>query len=174
MEVCCSPNSLLTSTIQDMTGRESAASRCSHWNCGDLSTNSGLKLVLQRLEVENPAHVWLSPPCGPYSPLQNVTSRTPEQKSALEDKRAEAMKIYVSCCVIMHVCAQKGIHVTLELSERCQAWRIPLLHNLQTKYSLYSAVAEGCQVGLRSSKDKRLLQKGWKNCHLEQTPCRYA
>ena len=162
MEVCCSPTSVLTSTIQSMTGQTSSASRCSHWNCGDLGYGKGLKLVLQRLEVENPSHVWLSPPCGPFSPLQNVNSRTPEQRAELEKKRAEAMRIYVSCCVIVHMCMQKGIHVTFEMSERCQAWRLPLLQNLQTKYSLFSTVTRGCRVGLRSGKDGQLLQKGWK------------
>ena len=162
MEVCCGPESLLTSTIQTLTGQPGSASRCSRWNCGDLGSGAGLKLALQRLEVENPSHVWMSPPCGPYSPLQNVNSRNPEQRAELEEKRAEAMRIYVSSCVILRVCVQKGIHVTLELSERCQAWRLPLLHNLQTKYSLHSAVARGCRVGLRSRRDGQLMRKGWK------------
>ena len=162
MEVCCSPTSSLSSTIQEMTGDEGSASRCSHWNCGDLSTDKGLRHTLRRLKVENPAHVWLSPPCGPDSPLQNGNCRTPEQKAQLEEKRREAMKIYVACCVLLHVCVQKGIHVTLELAERCQAWRLPLFHNLQNKYSLYSSVTKGCRVGLRSKKDGQLLQKGWR------------
>ena len=162
MEVCCRSTSLLSSTIQEMTGDEGSASRCSHWNCGDLSTDKGLRHTLRRLEVENPAHVWLSPPCGPYSPLQNGNSRTPEQKAQLEEKRREAMKIYVACCVLLHVCVQKGIHVTLELAERCQAWRLPLFQSLQNKYSLYSSVTKGCRVGLRSKKDGQLLQKGWR------------
>ena len=82
MEVCCSPESLLTSTVQHLTGESSSASRCSHWNCGDLSSNQGLKHVLQRLEVENPSHVWLSPPCGPYSPLQNGNCRTLNKRAS--------------------------------------------------------------------------------------------
>ena len=162
MEVCCSPESLLTSTIQAKTGCLASATRCSKWNCGDLGSGPGLKLALQRLEMENPPHVWLSPPCGPYSPLQNVNSRNPEQRAQLEEKRAEAMRIYVGCCVLIHVCVQKGVHVTLELSERCQAWRTPLLQNLQNKYSLYSAITRGCRVGLRGKRDGQLLRKGWR------------
>ena len=72
------------------------------------------------------------------------------------------MRIYVACCVVLHVCVQKGIHVTLELAERCQAWRLPLFQNLQTKYSLYATVTKGCRVGLRSKKDGQLMQKGWR------------
>ena len=72
------------------------------------------------------------------------------------------MKIYVACCVILHVCVQKGVHVTLELAERCQAWRLPLFHGLQHKYSLFSSVTKGCRVGLRSKKDGQLMQKGWR------------
>ena len=161
LEICCSPDSILTETIQSLTGKPEAASRCSHWNCGDLSTGEGVKHILQRLEIERPVHVWLSPPCGPYSPLQNGNCRTPEQQQALEAKRAEAMRIYVGACIIFHECVQRGIHVSLELSERCQAWRLPLFYNLKQKYSLYDSVCKGCRVGLRD-KQGCLLQKGWR------------
>ena len=113
MEVACSETSLLAKEVQELCGDESAASRCSWWNNCDLATDAGVRLVLNRLELEQPAHVWISPPCGPYSPLQNVNSRTEAQKEDLRLKREAAMRIYVGACVVFHACVQRGIHVTL-------------------------------------------------------------
>ena len=161
MEVACSETSLLAKEVQELCGDESAASRCSWWNNCDLATDAGVRLVLNRIELEQPAHVWISPPCGPYSPLQNVNSRTEAQKEELRLKREAAMRIYVGACVVFHACVQRGIHVTLELSERCQAWRLPIFQSLRSKYGLYQTVAKGCRVGLRD-KAGVLMQKGWR------------
>ena len=161
LEVACSEGSLLSSQIQEVCQNPSAALRCSYWNGCDLSTDSGVRLILKRLDLEQPAHVWLSPPCGPYSPLQNVNARSESQKQELCAKREEAMRMYVGSCIIIHACVQRGIHVTFELSERCQAWRLPILSSLQQKYSLYSAVSKGCRVGLHDRKGV-LMQKGWR------------
>ena len=161
LEVACSERSLLSDQIQELCQDPSAALRCSFWNGCDLSTNSGVRLILERLDLEQPAHVWLSPPCGPYSPLQNVNARTEAQRTELALKREEAMRMYVGSCVIIHACVQRGIHVTLELSERCQAWRLPIFSSLQQKYSMCSAVSKGCRVGLRDRQGV-LMQKGWR------------
>ncbi|CAE6915033.1 unnamed protein product [Symbiodinium sp. CCMP2592] len=96
----------------------------------------------------------------------------------LEKKRREALRVYVGCSVILHHCIQKGIHVTWELSERCDAWRLPLIQNILRRYQLYTAVLKGCRVNLRDNKN-RLLQKGWKimttqarMAELMNKPCR--
>ena len=38
MQVCCEPNSLLTSAVQRAAGYEGAATRCSLWNSCDIGT----------------------------------------------------------------------------------------------------------------------------------------
>ena len=81
MEVCCEPSSLLATAVQSLAGSETAASRCSLWNSCDLGTSAGLDLVLRRIEIEQPVVVWMSPPEAPYSPLQNLRTRTSEQGS---------------------------------------------------------------------------------------------
>ena len=121
MEVACSESSRLSSAVQQLCHSDEAASRCSWWNNCDLVTNAGVRVVLDRLDLEQPAHVWISPPCGPYSLLQNVNCRTEAQKEELQKKREAAMRIYVGSCIIVHACVQRGTHVTLELSERCPA-----------------------------------------------------
>ena len=161
MEIACGPNSVLSEQVQKRMGRESAAVRCSIWNGCDLSTKEGLRHVLDRIRQERPANVWVSPPCGPYSPIQNLNQRSEAQKQELQAKRREAMKIYLGAACVVHLCVQLGIHVTWELSERCQAWRLPLLTGLAQKYGLYKAVTKGCAVNLRDDQGS-LMQKGWR------------
>ena len=161
MEIACSEDSLLSQQIQQLKGDSEAAVRCSFFNGCNLETDSGVRLILQRLELERPAQVWISPPSGPYSPLQNNNSRDEVQQRELQTKRDQAMRAYVGACIVVRACLQQGIHVSLELPERCQAWRLPILHQLQERCSLFQAVCKGCRVGMRDRKGV-LMQKGWK------------
>ena len=132
------------------------------WNACDLGTTVGIKLILDRILVERPLQVWLSPPCGPYSPLQNTNQRNETQKADLQQKRKEALRVYVGAACVFHECMKLGIHCTWEMSEHCNAWRLPLLQRLKVKYSLHEAVIKGCAVNLRSSKTNQLMKKGWR------------
>ena len=162
LEIACAPDSRLTTTVQSLSSDSSAARCTGPWDGMDLSLDSGVRAALRLLETERPTHVWLAPPVGPYCTLQNANAQNPQQAETLQCKREAAMRAYVGACVIFHACVQQGIHVTLEMSERCQAWRLPLFQRLQSKYQLYSAVTKGCRVGLRSSSEGPLMQKGWK------------
>jgi hypothetical protein len=89
--------------MHDMTGTEKSAMRLSLWNKHDLSTNDGVRSILDKIDVLKPSHVWLSMECGPYSVMQNINQRNPEQKAELERKRREVLKQYVGvplCSVI--------------------------------------------------------------------------
>ena len=176
MEVACSPNSILSTTVQQVTRDPQAAVRCSKWNGCDVSTNNGIRLILQRFDLEDPSMVWLSPPCGPYSPLQNANARNDRQRADLQEKRREALKIYIGVCVIVHYCVQRGTHVAVELAERCLAWRLPVFQKLQSRYQMQAVITKGCRVGLRG---RPLMQKGWRvlttHSRLAQTldlPCK--
>ena len=161
MEIACEPDSLLSRTFQEKTGRPEAACRSSLWCGHDLATREGLHLVLEQICALNPRNVWISPPCGPYSPLQRVNQRTPAQLEELKAKRATANKIYDNTLEIVKTCLQKGIHVTVELAERCEAWRLQVFQKLRFDMGLYTGVTKGCSVGLRS-KEGPLMQKGWR------------
>ena len=99
--------------------------------------------------MEQPVCVWLSPPEGPYSPLQSLSSRTPQQQEALAQKRLAARRVYTSCSVVFQYCTQKGIHAVWEMSERSLAWRLPVIQKLCDKYQLRDIVTQGCAVNLR-------------------------
>ena len=162
MEVCCDSDSLLTTEVQRAAGYEAAATRCSLWNACDLGTKEGLQLVLERINLEQPVCVWLSPPEGPYSPLQNLKSRSPQQQEVLGQKRLEARRVYTSCCVVFQYCLQRGIHAVWEMSERSLAWRLPIVQRLKEKYRLQEMVTQGCAVNLRDSPKGKFLKKGWR------------
>ena len=162
VEVACSPESRLTSEIQKTCGYKEAAVRCSIWNGCDLTTSSGVKQTLTVLEQTKPSNVWISPECGPYSPLQAINQRTEAQSAELAEKRRQALKQYTGASIIFQWCFQHGIHVSWELAERCLAWRLPMIQRLITKYSLHTAITKGCQVGLRDPQSQGLLGKGWK------------
>ena len=173
LEVACSPESRLSSEVQKVLGRETAAVRCSHWNGCDLETGEGVKHCIKLIDQLDPGHVWLSPECGPYSPMQAINQRTPEQVAELAGKRKRALKQYVGASCMFQYCCQKGIHVTWELAERCQAWRLPMLQKLMKKYQPYTAVTHGCRVNLRDPRTETFLHKGWKlmttHAHLADT-----
>ena len=162
VEVACSPESRLSSEIQKRCGYKEAAVRCSLWNGCDLTTSSGVKQVLWVLEQTQPTNVWISPECGPYSPLQAINQSTEAQSQELAEKRKRALKQYTGASIVFQWCYQRGIHVTWELAERCQAWRIPMIQRLIKKYDLHVAVTKGCQVNLRDPQSQGFLGKGWK------------
>lgn len=161
LEVACSPDSILTSTMQKVTKQESAARRCSLFNTFDLSTNRGIHGVINEINTLQPKHVWLSPICGPYSVMQNINQRSPSQCEDLARKRREALKQYVGCALIYRFCIQQGIHCTWEWSQSCQAWRLPLIQELVRKFQPFFAIVRGCRVGL-CDKHGSLVSKGWK------------
>ena len=66
MEIACEPDSALTAAVQSLMGSEEAAVRAALWNSCDLGTSAGVKLNLDRIQVERPQQVWISPPCGPF------------------------------------------------------------------------------------------------------------
>lgn len=161
LEVACSPDSILTTTMHDLTKNPQSAHRCSLWNGCDLRTGVGVRAVLDSIDVNKPEHVWLSPICGPYSVMQNVNQRTDEQRADLAAKRKEALRQYVGCAIIFRYCVQRGIHVTWEWSQSCHAWRLPLINKLVGEFQPWFATIRGCRVNLRNPQGC-FISKGWK------------
>ena len=140
-----------------------AAVRAALWNSCDLGTADGVKLILDRIQVERPQQVWISPPSGPYSPFQNTHQRSEAQRLPVANrKRREALKVYVGAACVFHECMKLGIHCTWEMSEQNNAWRLPLIQRLRSKYHLFEAVVKGCAVNLREQGTNRLMRTGWK------------
>ncbi|CAE7279373.1 RE1, partial [Symbiodinium sp. CCMP2456] len=162
MECACEADSILSSTVQTVAKSEEAATRCALYNGCDLSCDAGVRLIMARIEAERPQHVWLSPPGSAFFPLQHSNQADKAQAEALKAKRREALKVFVGCTCVMHYAIQKGIHVTLEVADRSDAWRLPLLNQLQQKYNMFKAVASGCAFNLKEVASGRLVQRGWR------------
>ena len=160
-EISCESDGLLTEEFRTRTGRSDSACRSALWSGLDLSTPEGLTMILEQIRCTHPKHVWISLPGEAYSSLQNLNQKTQTQVRDLKAKRALANRIYESTEEIAKACVQSGIHVTLELGERNEAWRLPVLQRLRVHSDLYTCVTKGCSVGLKGSNGK-LLQKGWR------------
>ena len=160
LEVCCSPDSVLTRTCETKFGAGSAL-RVSHLNGGDIETNEGRKHVKHLISEHRPQVVWLSPECGPYSPMQHLNMKTEKQRKDLQEKRAHAKLQYEGACELAMYTMSLGLDFVIELSERCEAWKMPCFVDLQKRTGACFGVCKGCQVGLKGS-DGYLLGKGWK------------
>ena len=161
-EIACSPESRLSACMQQMCQEPEKVRRFAFWNGYDISKSSGVRSIMSSIEKEKPLHVWLSLECGPFSPMQNVNQRTEKQREELKLKRAECMRQYVGGLLIYTFCHQLGITCTWEWSERCHAWRLPMVQRVFNRIKPRYVVVKGCRVGLKDQKTGLLLQKGWK------------
>ena len=144
--------------------RESGAQRLAYRNGFDFTTNKGVRAAMEKIEKERPGHARLSLECGPFSSMQNVNQRTPQQREELKQKRANCIRQYVGGLVVYSVyshCCQLGIPCTWEWSETCDARRLPMVQRVFQKYNPFMVVTNGCRVGLRDPKSQGLIQKGW-------------
>ena len=89
-EVCCEQDSILTKCVIAEGGK---ASRYSWWNGYDFEKFSDVKRCLADIKAKKTRKVWIAPPCGPDSPMQNINQRTPEQRHDLSVKQARAHRI---------------------------------------------------------------------------------
>ena len=105
--------------------------------------------------------MWISPECGPYSPLQHLNQRTEAQKDALQEKRRHALLQYEGASEIIQSAQKLGVHCVLEMSERCEGWKQEWCEKLARTVHLHEGVCKGCQVGLKNAQGV-LMCKGWR------------
>ena len=162
LEVCCDPHSVLSEQCDKHFGSGSST-RLAHWNGGDIETTEGRKFIKKVMKDEHPMAVWISPECGPYSPLQNLNKRTLKQRLDLEEKRRRARLQYEGAKEIAIEAHKLGIVFVIELSERCEGWKLSWVDELQKLVPVHFGICKGCQVNLRDPQ-RELLGKGWKMC----------
>ena len=93
IECCASPNSELTKAVEELGGK---ADRLGIWNC-DLATRRGFEKAKQQLYATRPRHLFCSPPCDPFSALQNLNQRTEDQRLRHAVKLARGRRIWRHC-----------------------------------------------------------------------------
>ena len=175
-----SSDSMNTAILQETIGRPGAALRSAEWPGHDFSTTEGIRNLLEKLEQLCPMHVWIQPPVQVFSPWQKANQ--PETKEGIEheQKKQQVMRYLVGCGVVIGVCIQKGIHVSLMMPEHNNAWRLPLMQQMLKRHALRTCVTKGCRMNKRGT-DHRLSRRGWKICtthnrlhDLLQAPCMCA
>lgn len=114
-EIACGPDSVLTTNMRKLTGKENSAERLSFWNGYDLTKSQGVRSVMAKIDKDQPMHVWLSLECGPFSRMQNVNQRNDRQREELAQKRVNCIRQYVGGLLIYSHCVQQGIPVTWEV-----------------------------------------------------------
>lgn len=160
MELACYENSILSKETIQRFG-DGASIRASHWNGVDLETKEGVALAKTMVSKFRPVHLWVSCECGPYSPLQRVNQRNPDQCRRLEEKRDRARLQYHGAIEVCKHARTLGVEIHFELSERCEAWNLPLLIDFLKEFGLEKVTCHGCAVGLRTLDRKSSLCKGW-------------
>lgn len=88
VELACYPDSVLSSEVERRYGKSSAV-RLAEWNGANLETLEGVDYAIRTIHLLKPVHLWIACECGPFSPLQHINKRTPEQCANLEEKRGQ-------------------------------------------------------------------------------------
>ena len=120
VEAFCSPNSMMTQPAQR------AGLNAERWTKDDfdLETEEGHHAAEQRLRELRPRRLWLSPECGPFSQMQNINQRSPEQMLRLAQKRARGVIQWQNCLRLAWVQLELGGYFYIEQPQTCRTWSL--------------------------------------------------
>ena len=146
--------------LSEATGKEHPSRYHQNWDSASLGSDEGVRRAREQLELEQPLHVWLSPACEAYSPSQHVHQDVSQKQEQLTQKRRECLRQLIGMSCIVHMCIQQGIHVSVEMPARSNAWRLQVMQGLKKKYGLRMVTIQGCMVNLRNRKGE-FARQGW-------------
>lgn len=158
LEICAPWDSPLSQAVIDLGGK---AMRLGVHNGFDLGTRAGLTKALQVLRKLRPRYAHFSPPCDPWSSINNANQKTAEQIFKLEEKRRSSRRLLKNCRTILEVQVKElqgdagGEHPL-----RAQSWSETSWKNMCQLCDGRFRV-DGCMFGCRSPKSGRPLQKPW-------------
>ena len=99
---------------------------------------------LRRLKQEVPDELFLAPTCGPWSTMQNLAARTPEQRAHLQETREWHHEIHLNFVKAAYLCqVRNGAHAHLEQPAFALSWKTRALRDLPG----FHAVFDQCQYG---------------------------
>ena len=159
-ELCCAPDSLLSSTCHQLYGKHSAV-RMSDWNGCDMNTPVGVSLACRLVQHHRPKVLWISSDCGPFSPLQNLSKQQPQHEARLHEKQNQAQNLYHNCMQVARYARNLGLEVVWEWAQRSTAWSLPMYLEFAEELHLHTSNCNGCQVNLRNQEGK-LMCKAWR------------
>lgn len=135
----------------------------------DLSTKAGYHKAAHLVRTLKPKYLHCSPPCFPFSIMQNANQRTQEQVKRLEEKKGLVRKILKHCCSLLEIQLDEmggdgGLDHDggLEQPLRATSWQEPCLPMVTRRCGGRFRV-EGCRHGMRDPKTQMTVLKsfGW-------------
>ena len=129
----------------------------------DMMHASSKRKIMRRARTgtKRPRALLLSPPCDPYSQLQNLAKRNRTQHRAFRKRRARLKPLYTNCYELAKHMMRNGTEVIFEQPKRCGSWKQTALRDKDNVLK-YSRTVLGCAVGLRAPDDRRcLMSKAW-------------
>ena len=120
----------------------------------------------QFLKVVKPRWLWVSPPCGPTSPVQNLNQKTEKQIRNLENKVRKSRKLAKACVFLVQDHVEHGGDFGWEWPFTNGGWDFPVVKSLTRWLAFrgqnHKVRLDGCQVGARTHDTHELMLKPWK------------
>ena len=157
-EICAPWDSPLSAMVVRYGG---SAMRLGVHNGFDLSTKGGFHRAVQELREHRPRKVHFSPPCFPWSRMQNLNQRTPAQCAQLEEKRNRSRRILRN---LERLCEIQVLELHGDKSGE-QPWAADtwsespwarMTHRAGGRFRV-----DGCMFDMRHPQTGLFLQKGW-------------
>ena len=158
IEVCAPWDSPLTQEVESRGGK---AMRLGLHNGYDLSSRQGFLKAAKAVRTNKPRNLHFSPPCFPWSQMQNINQRNPEQCANLQEKREHSrqlLKNLLKLAEIQHY--ELGGDTSGEQPWTATTWKEKTWAKM-TKMAGGRFRVDGCRYGMKHPKSGLLLQKGW-------------
>ena len=133
-----------TSSLADCMGAH--VETFSYESGWDFDLKSHRDEFLRRLDAEVPDELFMAPTCGPWSPMQNLAARTPEQRDRLQELREWHHEIhlkFVRTAFLRQV--RNGAHAHIEQPAHAISWKTSSLKSLPGFHAVFDQCQYGCQ-----------------------------
>ncbi|CAK0857096.1 unnamed protein product [Prorocentrum cordatum] len=132
------------------------------FNENDLSKPQGYHKAKFLLDEKRPELFVSTPPCGPWSIMQNVNQRNDQQKENLRRKRLKSQRIFENNKrLIEHQVLNLNGSALAEQPHNSRSWQKTCWKDLH-KILPYEVIVDGCACGLRAPDTGELMKKRWK------------
>ena len=158
LEVCCPWHSPLRKAAEEGGGR---AIRIGVHDGIDLSTKSGYTKALRILQLEKPRYLHVSPPCDPWTSINNANQRTKEIRTKLEAKRDHGRRILKHCLKLIQVQRQEHRHAGGEQPLCATSWKEPFVRKMVRVCCPEKFRCDGCRFEMWSERCNLPIMKPW-------------
>ncbi|CAK0829538.1 unnamed protein product [Prorocentrum cordatum] len=132
------------------------------FNENDLSKPQGYRTAKFLLDEKRPKLFVSTPPCGPWSMMQNVNQRDDRQRDNLRRKRLKSQRIFENNKrLIEHQVLNLNGSALAEQPHNSRSWQKTCWKDLH-KILPYEVIVDGCACGLRAPDTGELMKKRWK------------